>query len=72
VKDGKLEFAATSATVFFTLDGSDPRGPGGKPSPAAQKYEQTLPAASPMKVRARARTGATDSGEWSALIELDR
>jgi len=70
IKDGKLEFDAPSATIFYTLDGSDPRSTGGKPSPSARKYEQSALLPGSVGVKARAVSGAPESGEWSALVEF--
>jgi len=52
------------ATVFFTLDGCDPRLPGGAVSPSAQIYNGPfLPPGPAVVVKAR----AYDGSEWSAL-----
>ena len=56
------------ATVYYTLDGSDPRLRGGERNPAAATYDATkglvLRQSGSVSVNARARTA---SGEWSAL-----
>jgi hypothetical protein len=65
----------TSATadteVYATLDGSDPRLPGGAVDPAALRLADPPPAAfavtGPVMIRLRARR--TTDGEWSALNE---
>ena len=54
-----------SGTVYFTLDGSDPRMSGGAVAPGAQVYTQSIVLVSPTRVRARVRSGAI----WSALNE---
>ncbi len=53
-------------TVYFTLDGIDPRSYGtGEVAPGAQAYQSPVPINSPVFVRARVRLGS----EWSALVE---
>jgi len=56
-----------TSTVWFTLDGSDPRVPGGQLAPTALKYQQPLPLHAPVTVKARAVNDFT--GEWSPLTE---
>jgi hypothetical protein len=51
--------------IFYTVDGSDPRGPGGVFGNTAQFYSQPVPITSPTLVRARVNNGAN----WSALVE---
>jgi hypothetical protein len=70
VKEGKLEFGTTSAAVYYTLDGTDPRLPGGKISSSAKKYEGPAPITSSVSVKARTLAGAAETGEWSALVEF--
>ncbi len=52
-------------TIWFTLDGSDPRLRGGAVSPSAQSYAGAIVINTPTVVRARVKDGAT----WSALVE---
>ena len=54
-----------SGTIWFTLDGSDPRLRGGAVSPVAQPYVSAITINTPTVVRARVKDGAT----WSALVE---
>ncbi len=54
-----------AATIYFTIDGSDPRLAGGAINPAAQTATTTTLNQS-TTVKARARSGG---GEWSALTE---
>jgi len=63
----QLTLAHTNAaeTIYYTLDGSDPRLPGGALAPAAQVYLQPITLTSPTFVRARVRNGTV----WSAIIE---
>lgn len=54
-----------SGTIYFTLDGSDPRLWGGGLSASAQSYAAPLTLTNAAFVRARIRDGAN----WSALVE---
>jgi hypothetical protein len=54
-----------SGTIWFTLDGNDPRLRGGAVSPTAQSYAGALIINTPTIVRARVKDGVT----WSALME---
>jgi len=54
-----------AGTIYFTLDGSDPRRWGGAVSPSAQAYSAPLGLTNAAFIRARVRNGA----DWSALIE---
>jgi hypothetical protein len=56
-----LETKVTDAKVFYTLDGTDPRGAGGKPSPSARSYEG--PAALPKNAKIFARL--QKANRWS-------
>ena len=51
--------------VWYTLDGSDPRLPGGQISPVASEYSSPVSIDANVTVRARVWTGF----EWSALNE---
>jgi hypothetical protein len=65
VSSGRLLNPNGSGEVFFTLDGSDPRAPGGDVSSAARRAEngdaQALDAGRIVKARVK------DGSEWSAL-----
>jgi hypothetical protein len=54
-----------SGTVYFTLDGTDPRLIGGGIASGAQVYSAPITLAAPTLVRARVRSGTS----WSALVE---
>jgi hypothetical protein len=56
---------STGGTIYYTLDGSDPRLPGGAIAPGAQAYEGPVTLNVHTLVRARVRSGAN----WSALVE---
>lgn len=69
-KDGQIEFGAGATVIYYTLDGSDPRRPGGKLSPSAKKYEGPAPLTGSVSLKARALAGVPQTGEWSALVEF--
>lgn len=54
-----------AGAIYFTLDGSDPRLPGGAIAPGAQSYSAPIVLNAATQVRARVKNGAT----WSALSE---
>jgi hypothetical protein len=61
-----LTHTNAGGTVFYTLDGSDPRTPGsGAVSPTALAYSTAVTLNSPTQVRARVLHGGT----WSARTE---
>ena len=51
--------------ILYTLDGSDPRAPGGTFASGASVYSQPVALTSPTLVRARFNNGTT----WSAIVE---
>ncbi|RMD82824.1 MAG: hypothetical protein D6815_08175, partial [Candidatus Dadabacteria bacterium] len=63
----ELSIEAPDGIVYYTLDGTDPRLPGGAISPSAEAYVAPLALAGTVHVAARARVGM----EWSALTEAD-
>ncbi len=66
IADGfQLTMTAPSGTIYFTVDGSDPRLRGGNVSAAAKTYGGGIPLTEPVLVKARALNG----GVWSALNE---
>ncbi|MBN2473466.1 MAG: lamin tail domain-containing protein [Pirellulales bacterium] len=65
---GRLTMPAAAGTVYYTLDGSDPRQFGGGISPSAELFDGNPALLSgSMVVKARALVG----GEWSALNEAE-
>ena len=57
---------AADGTVYYTLDGSDPRSPGGAPNPIATTYDGspfTLQSTAVVKAR------VLKNGEWSPLAQ---
>ena len=59
--------AGQSATIYFTLDGNDPRVFGGTVDGGASIYTGVVPITNIVTVRARAKNDVT--GEWSPLTE---
>ena len=55
---------APSGSIYFTLDGSDPRLSGGAISPTASLY---TPGSITLTQATQIRTRAFDSGDWSAI-----
>lgn len=60
-----VSMTAPGGTIYFTLDGSDPRLPGGNVAPMAQVYSSPIALFENASVRARVLSG----GMWSALNE---
>jgi hypothetical protein len=53
-------------TIFFTMDGSDPRTYGtGAVAPSAQAFSEPVPINMPTRIRAR----VFNAGQWSALVD---
>ncbi|MEX0641450.1 MAG: SdrD B-like domain-containing protein, partial [Pirellulales bacterium] len=63
VGDFALPMMAPEGAIYYTLDGSDPRTPGGGISPTALVYDAPVPLPRTVQVMARARSGQ----QWSAL-----
>lgn len=64
----ELTLSSNSGIVYYTLDGSDPRLPGGAIAPTARAEPNspfTLTLQQPVRVKARVKAGST----WSALAE---
>ncbi|MDP6892336.1 MAG: lamin tail domain-containing protein, partial [Verrucomicrobiota bacterium] len=61
----KLKLKTSKGVVYFTLDGSDPRLPGGILSETANKYSNAFPLEMTTLVKARVKY----QNEWSALVE---
>jgi len=62
-----LTATAPAGTIFYTLDGTDPRLPGGAISPAAVSVASG--SMIPLAASARVKTRVYDGGTWSALNE---
>ncbi len=63
----QLTLSAPAGSIYYTLDGSDPRLVGGAVSPAAKVYSGAIPLRDSTRVLSRVLSGAT----WSALNEAD-
>ncbi|MCA9245594.1 MAG: lamin tail domain-containing protein [Planctomycetales bacterium] len=63
--DFLLSITAAAGDIYYTLDGSDPRLPGGEIATAARRFDEAFSLADWTTIRARAFAG----GEWSALTE---
>jgi hypothetical protein len=57
-----IALRSSRGTIYYTLDGTDPRQPGGTVSPAAQPYKAPIPVSGNTKVFAR----SSQNGSWSA------
>ncbi len=61
------QLTSTNGTIYYTLDGSDPRLPGGAIAPGALKWTPgSVAITNDLTVNARVRTSA---GVWSALAQ---
>ena len=59
--------SAPAGKIYYTLDGSDPRLPGGALSGKALAYSKAVALSENVRVRARVLSGTG----WSALEEAD-
>lgn len=59
-----LESEDPLGRIYFTLDGTDPRAPGGNPATAARVYQSSIPLNETVNLKARVRLGE----EWSAPL----
>jgi hypothetical protein len=64
-KGSALTLKTPEGTIYFTLDGSDPRLIGGKTSPKAKAYEAPIPITESGVIKCR----VLSKGEWSPLTE---
>jgi hypothetical protein len=62
----ELTLTADADTVYYTLDGADPRLPGATPAPTAQVYDGAVLT---LNRRTTVRARAFQDGAWSALAE---
>ncbi len=61
----RLEIGASSGSIYYTLDGSDPRLPDGAVSAAALVYSEPIA----IEGRTTLRTRSLDGNAWSAIEE---
>jgi hypothetical protein len=59
-----ISFNSPTGQVYFTVDGSDPRLPGGNVSPAAQVYQSPVAVTNRVALRARTR----NQNRWSSPV----
>ncbi|MEM9414575.1 MAG: lamin tail domain-containing protein [Planctomycetota bacterium] len=62
-----IELTAPAGTIYYTLDGSDPRAIGGGLSANAIEYTGPILPGTNVKIRAR----VLDTGVWSAIDQAD-
>jgi hypothetical protein len=60
-----VELSAGAGEIYITVDGTDPRAPGGAIGATATAYAAPVPVGKGLELKARVR----DDGEWSALVE---
>jgi hypothetical protein len=70
IKQNLLMLAASEGALYYTLNQSDPRMPGGTMSSAAVRYSQPIPLQPGQKIKVRSCTGPPTAMEWSALVEF--
>jgi hypothetical protein len=63
---GGIELRCPRGKIHYTLDGSDPRQPGGAVSPKAQIYQSPVPSKAGVTLIAR----AFNNGVWSAPLRV--
>jgi hypothetical protein len=69
VPDGfQITILGTNGTIYFTIDGSDPRAPGGAVAGAAQAFQLPFPITAQTFVQARIRIGTNWSGLTRAVF----
>ncbi len=67
-----VTMAAPAGTIYYTLDGSDPRLRGGGVAATAQIYSSPLTLSQSVRIKARALSGGTWSALTDATIYLNR
>jgi hypothetical protein len=69
VPDGfQVAIYGTNGTIYFTVDGSDPRASGGAVAPGAQAYQVPFPLSAQTLVQARVKNGTNWSGLTAAIF----
>jgi hypothetical protein len=66
----ELRLAAAAGSVFYTIDGSDPRLAGGGVSPKARRYKAPFPLEANVQIFSRAHDGENWSGP--TILEPER
>ncbi len=67
-----VALSAKTGAIFYTLDGTDPRAPGGAPRPDARQYTQPVILNGNVRIFARARQGTRWSGPAVATFVTGR
>jgi hypothetical protein len=67
--DLTMRLTSPAGTIYYTLDGSDPRLAGGALCPTATPYAQPIQRSEEQVLKARVATGQPGAWEWSALVE---
>jgi hypothetical protein len=57
-----LTLSVTNGTIYYTVDGTDPRLPGGALASSAAAYAGPVPITESVRVKARARAGPHADG----------
>jgi hypothetical protein len=70
-KNFALTISAPAGTIYYTLDGSDPRLLGGAVAPGATVYTGAIPISQTTNVKARVLSGVTWSAMTDAMFTLD-
>ena len=70
-KNFALTISAPAGTIYYTLDGSDPRLLGGAVAPGATVYSGAIPISQTTNVKARVLSGVTWSAMTDATFTLD-
>jgi hypothetical protein len=63
-----MGIVAGSGTIYYTLDGSDPRAPGGTVAAGAQAYQGPVPLQNQTLAQARVKNGVNWSGLTKAVF----
>lgn len=66
VENGQVEMSAGQGTIYYTLDGADPRMIGGKPSTTAKVYKASFELDQAIQIKSRVNY----RNEWSTLSTL--
>jgi hypothetical protein len=70
IHSGVASLITTTGTIYYTVNGADPRLPGGEISPEAKVYSQPVQLSQGEKLKARTATSSQSVREWSALVEF--
>jgi hypothetical protein len=62
--------APQGRTIYFTIDGSDPRLAGGQVAPSAKRYTRPATLSGRNGLKARTCAATSEGSDWSALVEV--